>query len=367
MGRTPVVVVVPYHNEQRYLPQLIASLRAQRGACVPAVFVDNASTDGSAAILRRCDEVRTGQWVCIEEKQVGKFFAMRTAAAFCAEQLSAEHVAFLDADSYCADSDWVANCVRITAGAGGRCGYSYSPFMYFGFEHLPRFAAAYRAYQAVTNSLAERIGWSAPGMGFLCATDVLQRYLDVAQVTTEVDLRLSLFALCEGRAAYWNPSLVMTSGRRIAVNPRNFTAWCFYDPAYYEQKDINAPVKLDLNLPTPVEDLPADLVGRFFHRRALKLASRHLIPVVIFEPSGAFLHRVSGCFGGDVSEQLARGLGYLRRQRAALLSDQFEAMIGVLERHPVCVELASRIERLMDLQYAEDLLPRPVRAAATLS
>src|SRR5437667_3189981 len=43
----PLALVVPFHNEERYLPTLIASLRGQRGHGVPVVFIDNGSTDRS--------------------------------------------------------------------------------------------------------------------------------------------------------------------------------------------------------------------------------------------------------------------------------------------------------------------------------
>ena len=349
MGRTSLVVVVPYHNEERYLPRLIASLRAQRGASVPVVFVDSASTDGSAAIVRRCDEVRDGQWISSEEKQIGKFFAMRKAVRLCADAFGADHLAFLDADSYCADSDWVATAVRIAGGE--RVGYTYSPVRYFGFDRLPTFALAYRAYEAVLHESMQRIGWVANGQGVLFAADVLARYFDAAQVTAEEDLRLSLLALCEGWAACPNPSLIMTSARRIVVNPNNFAAWCFYEPKYYSHKDINAAVKLDLNAPTAVDDLRPDQVTRFFQRRALKLACRHLIPLAIFDPSDLFLERLGVVFGADASAALARGLGHLRGQRSPILSDGLEAMIDMIERHPACIELAGRIERLMHQQY----------------
>ncbi len=349
MPRTPVVAVVAYHNEERYLPALIASLRAQRGAAVPVVFVDNASTDGSAALLRRCDEVHDGLWMCIEEPRVGKFFAMRTAAAFAADRFDAGHVAFLDADSYCADDEWLANGVRLAAKS--RCGYAYSPLRYFGAEHLPTFVAAYNAYETVLNDLIRRVGWLANGMGFLCAADVLRQYFESAQVTTEMDLRLSLLALCERRAALLNPSMIMSSARRIVVNRRNLEAWCFYDPAYYWQKDINTEIKLDLNAPAAVDDLHPDMVAQFFQRRSLKLASHHLAPLVIFDSSDGFLRRLSDAFGADIGVSLMRDLGHLRGQREPLLSNGFEVMIARIAAHPACMELGRRIASLMQHQH----------------
>jgi glycosyltransferase involved in cell wall biosynthesis len=351
MPHPPLVVVVPYHNEERYLPTLITSLRAQRGtASIPIVFVDNGSTDRSAAIIQGCDETRSGQWISIEERHVGKFFAMQTATAFAVERFGATHIAFIDADSYCGDDQWLAHCRRLAADAG--CGYTYSSFQYVGIDHLPTFARVCQAQETVLSSLMQRIGWLAVGMGFLCTTDVLRGYFEVARATTEIDLRLSLLALCEGTAGHLNPAVIMTSGRRIVVNRRNFEAWCFYDRAYYVEKDINAVVKLDLNAPAAVDDLRPDMIERFFERRALKSTCRHLIPFVIFDSSDAGLGQVAEVLGTDVSAGLRRGLGHFRGQQQFIVGDQFEAMVGVIERDPAAIEVARRIEHLMHQAYA---------------
>lgn len=55
--RSDFALVVPFHNEERHLSTLIESLRRQDHTDVPVVFVDNGSTDCSAALVRRCDEV----------------------------------------------------------------------------------------------------------------------------------------------------------------------------------------------------------------------------------------------------------------------------------------------------------------------
>jgi hypothetical protein len=210
----------------------------------------------------------------------------------------------------------------------------------------------------VVNDLMERTGWTAPGMGFLCSGDVLSRYLAAAHVGTEIDLRLSLLALYDRREALLNAGSIMSAARRIVVNRGNFHAWCFYEPSYYLRKDINAPLKLDLNTPGPVEDLPADMVARFFERRALKLATRHLIPAVIFDRTGTFLERVGGVFGTDVIAGLHSGLGRLGGQGDLIPSNRFESMIRRIERHPVCVDLAHRIAGLMHRQYSGRLAPQ---------
>jgi len=186
-----LALAVPFHNEERYLPRLIASLREQLGPEVPVVFVDNASTDGSAALVRRCAEIRAGRWVCLEERRVGKIHAMRTATAFAVERYGACCIGFLDADAYCATRDWLSRALDIVRQAGDRLGYTYSPFSYDGFDHLATFAAAYRAYETVLWRLIYEVGWLANGQGFVCPVEVLQRYFEQVEMRPEVDLRLS--------------------------------------------------------------------------------------------------------------------------------------------------------------------------------
>ncbi|HUI27340.1 MAG TPA: glycosyltransferase family A protein, partial [Candidatus Kryptonia bacterium] len=108
-------LVIPVHNEERYLPTVIDSLRLQTAADVPIVFVNNGSTDQSLALLRQCAEVQTGRWIRIEEPSVGKFSAMAAGTNFCAQRLGARYVGFLDADSYCAETNWLQTHADILA------------------------------------------------------------------------------------------------------------------------------------------------------------------------------------------------------------------------------------------------------------
>jgi hypothetical protein len=278
---------------------------------------------------------------------------MHTGMAFCQERFNARYVGFLDADSYCADNAWVRRSLDLVAGAYDNLGYTYSPIEYFGFERLPLFSTAYHAYNQVLRLLTEQIGWLANGQGFVCAVEILTRYFQAAHITTEIDLRCALLALAYGRQAYLNPTILLTSGRRTTVNAKNFFAWCFYERAFYTQKDINTPTKLPLNVPAAAQDLTPDMVGQFFQRRALKITCRHLIPFTIFNRGAAACERIQEILGINVAGQLDDLTRRFCSGPEYLLTNSFETMIMAIERHPVCIALAQCIASLMHDQYAK--------------
>jgi glycosyltransferase involved in cell wall biosynthesis len=346
--RAPALaLVVPFYNEEHHLPRLIDSLRKQNAENVPVVFIDNASTDSSTALVQRCEEIKAGRWTCLVERRVGKFHAMKTATVFCMEQLGSRYIGFLDADSYCADDAWVHDSVGIVQAAQRHFGYTYSPIIYFGFEQLPDFTRAYHAFERVRHFLTQNVGWLINGQGFVCSAEILRRYFQHARVTTEIDLRCSLLALSDGLRAYFNPTPIMSSGRRIIVNPKNFAAWCFYERQFYTKKDINAQVKLNLDAPGDVQDLRPEMVGQFFQRRAVKSTCRHLIPFAIFDRSALALERIRTVLGIDVAEQIGRSFRRFKEDADFILTHRFETMIKAIERHPASTALANHIEHLM--------------------
>lgn len=351
-----LAVVIPFHNEARHLPRLMDALRTQSVQNVPVVFIDNASTDGSGALVQRSAEVKTGKWTYLTEPHIGKFFAMQTATTWCVEQLGARHIGFLDADSYPGGSAWIHNSLESVDRAQERFGYTYSPITYVGFEQLPIFTRAYQAYEMVLRFLVEHMGWLANGQGFVCPTDILTRYFQTAHITTEIDLRCALLALTDGRQAYYNPTLLISSGRRIVVNAANFTAWCFYERDFYAKKDINASAKLNLDAPTPVEDLPPDMVGQFFTRRAIKITCRHLILRALFDRHPTFLETFKSVLGVNVSEQLKGLIERFQGHEEFLLTQRFETMIRAIENNPACAAVAHRIAHLMHERYVASSL-----------
>jgi glycosyltransferase involved in cell wall biosynthesis len=348
-NRTPLAVAVPVHNEERRLPRLFDSLRAQTAVDVPVVFVDNGSTDASGALMRACPEVARGRWICLEEPRVGKATAMATATAYCSDDLGARHVCFLDADSYCLDEGWIATSASAAA-ADGALGYVYSPLIYSGLERTPVFAGANRACEAVLHRVIRNASSFAPACGATYPADLLLRFLRGADSATEQGLRLSLLALWEGRLPILNPGVVVTSGRRFVLNGRDLRRWCFYDREFYRQKDINRTAKLDLESPTEAPDLELAEVGLFFERQALKIATRNLTCPALFDSTGAIAVRVATAFAVDLGPMIAAlRLGL---EATCLFGPGLDELLQRIARFPPTMALARHLEALMREEYA---------------
>ena len=92
-----VSVIVPVYNCEAYLPACIASLRAQTFKDIELIFVDDASSDGSLALLRlaQAEDARVRVIAFPENRGVS---AARNAGLDAA---AGEFVGFCDAD------DWV--------------------------------------------------------------------------------------------------------------------------------------------------------------------------------------------------------------------------------------------------------------------
>jgi glycosyltransferase involved in cell wall biosynthesis len=353
-----IVLIIPFHNEHLHLPRLIRSLREQSVQNVPIVFIDNNSTDQSVAVVRGCEEARTGKWLIVEEQRVGKIHAMKTALAFCRERFGSIPTAFLDADAHLNDNAWILNSLVILESSDTRFGYSYSPTRYVGFDEFPVFHSAYLAYEKVLDFLIKYVGWFGNGQGFVCSHEIMWEYLQKAEITTEIDFRCCLFALFNGKQSYLNPSVVVSSGRRMVANASNFSAWCFYEREFYSKKDINSKQKLNLEISTGVVDLQLSQVKRFFECRAMKMSARNLIPLALFARGSSFVDKIKSVLGVDVSQPIETGLAHFGKSSDWFLTDRFETMIQVIEREPAAIALAQRIAQLMGEQYDPTSVPR---------
>ena len=91
-----VSVIVPVYNGEAFLPECIATLRAQTLWEIELIFVDDASTDGSLSLLRRAQaqDVRVRVIAFPENRGVS---CARNAGLDAA---TGEFVGFCDADEY---------------------------------------------------------------------------------------------------------------------------------------------------------------------------------------------------------------------------------------------------------------------------
>ena len=90
-----VTFVIPVFNAAPYLPRLLDSLRCQNGCEWEAVFADDASTDGSLAVLR--EAAAADSRLKVLALPHGGSSAARNA---CLDAAEGELIAFVDADDF---------------------------------------------------------------------------------------------------------------------------------------------------------------------------------------------------------------------------------------------------------------------------
>ena len=114
MNQPLVSLVIPYYNEEDYLPAMLASVLAQSDRRFCLILVDNLSTDASTS---RAKALLEGSGIAItwlREARKGQLFALiaGTAAA------ETRYVATLDADTFY-PPDFVSNALRLLEGDPG--------------------------------------------------------------------------------------------------------------------------------------------------------------------------------------------------------------------------------------------------------
>jgi glycosyltransferase involved in cell wall biosynthesis len=100
-------VVIPVYNGTPFLPRLIESLLAQERVPDEVIFVDDGSTDGSAAMIARLGAGLTGLRV-IGQKNQGQAVARNVGM----RQATGRYLAFLDADDF-AEASMYATLVAL--------------------------------------------------------------------------------------------------------------------------------------------------------------------------------------------------------------------------------------------------------------
>ena len=90
-------VVIPFYNEERFIAPTIACARALAWPDVQVILVDNASTDGSNALVAGLIADMRNARLVVESNQ-GHTFALRRGFAI-AQEMAASRIAFWDADT----------------------------------------------------------------------------------------------------------------------------------------------------------------------------------------------------------------------------------------------------------------------------
>ncbi len=115
-GAARWTVVIPYFNEEAFLPATLACLSAQRYRPFRLVLVDNGSTDAGPACAARWAAKQLGiETILLSEETPGQVHALARGIAAA----DTEFLAIADADTYY-PPDWLANATRLLDTAPAR-------------------------------------------------------------------------------------------------------------------------------------------------------------------------------------------------------------------------------------------------------
>lgn len=138
MHRPKVQIIIPVYNAGPYLRRCLESVQAQTFTDWQAIVIDDASTDGSYAVLCEFASMDS-RFVCMRQPENGGVAAARNTAL---QHLCCEYTAFLDADDYW-EPDMLA--VMLEKAEAGQCDIVQCRFIYDfpgGGQLLPRGAFA---------------------------------------------------------------------------------------------------------------------------------------------------------------------------------------------------------------------------------
>ena len=97
-----LTVLVPFYNEERTIPELVAQLKQlPNGTVKQLIFVNDGSTDGSVELLEKSISKTKLSYHIINKENGGKASAIKTGSKF----LTTTHVVILDADLELSTSD----------------------------------------------------------------------------------------------------------------------------------------------------------------------------------------------------------------------------------------------------------------------
>jgi glycosyltransferase involved in cell wall biosynthesis len=201
-----VSVIIPAHNEEKYLGDCLQSLLDHRTEDIlEIIVVDNASTDGTSTVAKRFPGVRV-----VSEPKKGLTSARQRGLL----EARGTHLAYLDADTR-ASKQWFEVLRKQFSQFPNLVALS-GPYDYYDLPPLRRFAAQcyWRLLVPPAYALA---GYMVIGGNFVARKDALlaiggfDRTIAFYGEDTDIARRLSAV----GKVKYFRPFFVLTSGRRI--------------------------------------------------------------------------------------------------------------------------------------------------------
>ena len=128
-----VSIVIPCYNSAEFIEETLQSVKAQTYPNIEIIAVDDASTDDTVSILKRCDSVQ------LVEFQQNQFVCKARMAG--ADLARGKYLLFLDSDDKI-DPTFVAKCVDVLE-KNPEITVCYSRVQFFGVKnhewHLPKF------------------------------------------------------------------------------------------------------------------------------------------------------------------------------------------------------------------------------------
>lgn len=227
-------VVIPVHNEERFIEACLSALLTQRDHLLEVLVVDNNSTDGTRRIV---DAIANADpLVAVVDARTPGVVAARNAGFGAA---SGSLIARIDADTVVLDG-WARAIHSFFESTGGRfvggTGMSY-------FHDLP-FQRPFRAMQQrATASLRGRLDAGRPaampemiGLNMVVTADAWKSVVDETSARSDIheDVDLSLCLRSRGGELGLVPGMVVaTSGRRYLTSLRSFLGYCAAGPRTY--------------------------------------------------------------------------------------------------------------------------------------
>ena len=284
-------IVVPFYNEEKYLPNLFKSLKSQKDNDFVVVFVNNLSSDKSVELFY---EHKESNWYLVDCFEKGKVYTFAPAVKFIIDNFpEISYVANIDADTTFCTNSWTAGVNKILSDNSKLpVSFIYGPHEYTEIDGLGLFKDAERVDNDVLTNIMKNMYWYGFGHNVVYNLRLLSSAISNHGENSNFwldDLRLALNLYYLDSYPIYSGSGVYTSGRRIVKSEATFDGFCFYE----RQKYLLYMTKGEHLNPSLTNELPSGLhtdeqVYKFFSKRSLKLVEQHILPILVYENNDKF-------------------------------------------------------------------------------